>query len=244
MLLLISLTSILTIFGNFFTILAFWKESSLKEKPSDLFILSLSISDAGSGFMAISTLQLYLNVWISGKFGCQVYTFLASTFILTGRLAIACISADRLLLVSEPYPLYLKTQTKQRVIKKILILWGVCAISAATEMVLWDLVDVTGTQVEDIDYRVECRSLPRHTFWYNLLQICLMALCPLLFTEIASIRFFILLRRRYRITIGERYAICIKSRTTFCCYVKSVNFATRHLDNWCDNTCCSIVECN
>ena len=72
-----SVLILLTVAGNFGTIMAFWKVRSLREKPSDLLILSLSIANLGVGISLVFLIPLIaFGKWTWGKLICQLYVYL------------------------------------------------------------------------------------------------------------------------------------------------------------------------
>ena len=213
---LLAIMGLLTILGNLFTILAFGHEPSLKKKPGDLLILSLSVADFGTGFVLLGTLPLYLGVWPFGKIGCKIFTGLGDVFLAPGIFTITFISVDRYLLVSKPYTKYLKKQTRKRIFGMISIAWGIGLLNGVTEVILWDLIDVSGTNVEHIDYNVECRSVPKHNSIFTLLQLLLFVICPLLIIELLSVGFIIHLRRRLHGIISGEFSGMADSRASSC----------------------------
>ena len=104
-----AILSLLTIFANLGTILAFWQDQTLRDKPSDLLILSLSFVDFLQGLIVMPMI-IVASYLVLGEVGCQMSFLLGDIGIANSLLHLLAISVDRLLLISMEYPRYLKFQ--------------------------------------------------------------------------------------------------------------------------------------
>ncbi len=190
----------LTFLGNIGTIVAFWKVRGLREKPGDLFILSLSCVDVLMGLVHISSISAFgTGRWIWGKTGCQILAILANITVYGGLLSTLLICWDRYLLISMAYPKYVKLQSKRRVIKVIAAQWCYTIMTSFIEIMIWDTVKVSETLYK-FDYSQECRSRPKHNFIFQTLEFSRNIFLPLIVIEVYCVAFVVRLRRRLRRT--------------------------------------------
>ncbi|XP_072039227.1 D(5)-like dopamine receptor [Amphiura filiformis] len=185
-----------TLLGNAGTIVAFYKVRGLREKPSDLFILSLSCADLLMGCVITFTVPTYaLGYWAWGKTMCQLFATLANIAVIAGILNTLMICWDRYVLISKEYPKYVKIQSKRRVIGIITVVWVYSLITGFIEWVVWDVVKIPET-VYEFDFTRECRSPPKHNFVFQTQAFTRNVFLPLLGIEGLSVAFVVLLRRR------------------------------------------------
>ena len=124
---------LVNIIGNTGTIAAFVKIRSLREKPSDLLILNLSIADLGLGLMQLYFLPALLKVWPWGEAGCKLSHLLAITVVVCGIYTTVCTAMDIYLMISKECPVYMKMQTKTRMYFYIVVVWGCGFLNGAIE---------------------------------------------------------------------------------------------------------------
>ncbi|XP_072039228.1 histamine H3 receptor-like [Amphiura filiformis] len=185
-----------TLLGNAGTIVAFYKVRGLREKPSDLFILSLSCADLLMGCVITFTVPTYaLGYWAWGKTMCQLFAALANIAVIAGILNTLMICWDRYILISKEYPKYVKIQSQRRVIGTITVVWVYSLVTGFIEWVVWDVVKVPET-VYEFDFTRECRSPPKHNFVFQTQAFTRNVFLPLLGIEGLSVAFVVLLRRR------------------------------------------------
>ncbi len=193
-------TLMLLIIGcNLATIIAFWKERSLREKPSDLLILGLSTADLGDGVHLFLLAPAYITgLWPFGEFGCRILLFTGGIFIFVSLLILMCISIDRLLLVSLHYSVYLKFQTKARVRITLLACWIIGGIPAIVEMVIWDIAKRIEPAAKFINFENVCLSPPRRIDAFASVVFVVFVFMPVIIVLCLSVAFLIFLRRRLR----------------------------------------------
>ena len=188
-----------TLLGNIGTISAFWKMPGLREKPSNLLILCLSCADLGIGVVrTLDYPKIVLGYWPFRKLGCQVRALLSNVCVTIGILTVAMISLDRFLLVAQEYPMYLKTQSRTRVVCKIVAIWIYGIAIGFSEVIMWSYVTVPDEVNFDHNFTLECRSPVKHNAVASLTYYIIIIFLPLIVAEIFSILFVCLLRRKLR----------------------------------------------
>ena len=192
----------LIILGNSATIVAFWKLPSLRNKPSDLLILHLSITDLITGLFVIpifSPNYITPGHWPLGELGCR---FIAgppyNISIHTSLLLLLAISIDRFLLVSTKYPHYLKIQSKKHVNMEIACCWMISVLSILTEQATWDISKTLDVSAASVNFDVACLSPPRRMKSFSLTFFLILHFMPVMLVCGFSIAFLCLLRVRLR----------------------------------------------
>ena len=209
----------MTILGNTGTICAFIKERSLREKPSDLLILNLSVSDLGIGLfcMPFSISNLICDCWLTGEIGCRLWMTLSDVFVFSGVANLIVISLDRYLLVSLEYSSYLRLQTKRRIQRTIIACWTFPLFPSLLENSLWSYAKASPGAAH-YDFSYQCLSPPRDLFLVTLLIIIIGAVIPMLLLSYFSLTFLFLLRKRLknqrRIAAEFKSAPSFKDRST------------------------------
>ncbi len=191
------LLQLLIIICNTATIVAFWKERSLREKPSDLLILGLSTADLCDGIALFLLSPIYITgLWPFGEIGCQLLVIAGNTFIFVSLLILMCISVDRLLLVSLHYSNYLKYQTKTRVRITIIVCWIIGLTPATIEMAMWEAAKRIEPTTAFINFEYMCLSPPRRIHIFAFSFFLVFVILPVIIVLCLSIAFIIFLRRR------------------------------------------------
>ncbi|XP_030843895.1 histamine H3 receptor-like [Strongylocentrotus purpuratus] len=126
--LLLSIISIVTIIGNAFVITAFFVDQRIRDKPSNILILSLSITDVLIGLIILPGNMIYsaLDRWPFGEVACKVWLVLDYTLCMVSVWTVVLISLDRYWLVKKQL-MYASFQTSRRVIISLLCAWCACA---------------------------------------------------------------------------------------------------------------------
>ena len=156
-----SIISIVTIIGNIIIIIAFIKVRSLRRKPSNALILALSVTDLLFGiyeFVFKAVPYYFHNGNPFDQAGCIVKVAFLNLYPI-GNLLLVAISIDRVLLVSLPYPRYVKTLTFFRVRMIVLVCYSIGLVAAIIELSLWNFA-ITNCTAE-INFKIFCRSPPR-----------------------------------------------------------------------------------
>lgn len=201
-----SVVTLLVFVGNTGTIAAFWKVPALREKPSNLLILSLSCADLVCGVNLLMIMPYRITgYWPWGKIGCQINLLIINLFAITGIFTTLAISLDRYLLISRSYPKYMKLQSRKRVKITIFAIWLYSTSFGIAEIILWDIVEVKGVDETYFDYSKVCRSPPKHAFLPAAIYFLLNYFLPVTTIEVLSTGFIIKLRRKLKKThpVGE-----------------------------------------
>ena len=191
--------ALVTVIGNLLTIIAFWKEPRLRERPSDLLIPSLAWIDLGTGLIVLplqSPLYIVPGNWPIGEIGCKVLVVTSNFCLISSLLILIGISLDRFFLVSRDYPRYLKLQSGYRVHIYITFSFGISAATQVVELGLWDYVKKTNPIAAGIDYDRFCLSPARRNATFSLAFFFICFIVPVLIVGALSTGFLILLRRR------------------------------------------------
>ena len=194
----ISIVCFLTVFGNAGTIIAFLQVRGLREKPSDLLVLSLCITDFFTGLVALPLVSpLYIiGFWPIGERLCKFSVLFSSLVVNTSLFSLLAISIDRVLLVSLNYSTYLKLQSRRRVIGIILLSWVISFVSVSIEWGLWDYSKTINMIAANIPFEFLCLSPSRRIQAFSAAYFIIFILIPVILVGICSVLFLILLHRR------------------------------------------------
>ncbi|XP_022110073.1 alpha-2B adrenergic receptor-like isoform X2 [Acanthaster planci] len=195
---LLSVASLLTLVGNLGTLAAFWINRSLRQKPSNLFLVSLSAADflVGLVVLPLRALETALGYWPLGEEVCMIQTFFANIGVTVAIYIITAISIDRFLLVSKDYSRYLAIVSQKTVKGTIFFLWCSVILNSLLEMVLW----ATDALPPPIPVNFDFVCLPP----VKLNQAFLMAIficgffIPLSIMAVCSLGFMLHLRKRLK----------------------------------------------
>ena len=191
---------------NLGTILAFWKEPSLRDNPSELLILNLAFADLLTGTTVLPlTSPLYIapGVWPMGEIGCAIVMFFLNLSVSGSLFALTTISIDRFLLVYMEYRRYVKTMTRKRVHKVIAVGWMFTIFTIVIELSLWDKAKYIDETAKIINFRKVCLSPARRVEAFALSFFLTLFLLPVLVVCSLSLGFLHQLRLRL-LKIGEQ----------------------------------------
>ncbi|KAH7731954.1 CRE-GAR-1 protein [Aphelenchoides avenae] len=125
-----SLLSLETIIGNAMVIVAYQLERSISKQVSNLYILSLAVSDLVIGIEGIPLFTVYVingDSWPLGPVACDTWLFLDYTLCLVSILTVLLITMDRYLSVCHTAR-YLKWQTPGKTKVFIFFSWVIPAL--------------------------------------------------------------------------------------------------------------------
>ena len=193
--LLLLLLVIITVVGNVLTISAFVSNVLLRQKPSNLLLLSLSCCDliVGATGLPVAAIHTGLGYWPLGKVMCVITAFFSVIGVSAGMYTVTAISLDRYFLVSRDYPAYLKLQSSRNVKLTIGASWTIAILISSVEVILWLSRDYS-----TVDYSRECLSPVRSDPRFVIVIFLLLFVIPFLVMLISTLRFSVLLRRRLR----------------------------------------------
>ncbi len=189
----------ITSLGNLVTIIAFVREPSLRRRPSELLILSLSCADLGTGLIALplySPAFILPGHWPLGEIGCQIQVFFFDLTVHASLLTLLSISADRFCLVYLEYPKYLKVTSRRVIRALILASWIVAFLTGVLEMSLWNVAKTLDLTASLIDHSKHCLSPPRRMRAYSLTLFIVLYFTPILLMSTLSTAFLYFLYRR------------------------------------------------
>ena len=193
--------SIISIFGNLMTVIAFLNLRSLRtNNPSNLFIFALAITNLSYG--------IYMFIYYGvpgalnlghpyGENGCMLTVVLESSFNF-GNLLLIAISLDRLLLVSLKYNTYVKFQTARRVKVAIGICFTIAFTNALIEIGLWKYAKGHNKVAAAINFDTYCLFPPRRLKAFGLYISFGFTVLPLFLVGSLSTAFFFLLSKKIR----------------------------------------------
>ncbi|XP_038067182.1 muscarinic acetylcholine receptor DM1-like [Patiria miniata] len=198
---LLLLLVIVTLAGNIMTISAFISNVLLKQKPSNLLLLSLSCCDlvVGATGLPVAAIHTGLGYWPLGKAACVTFAFFSVVGVSAGMYTVTAVSLDRYFLVSREYPAYLKLQSSRNVKLTIAAAWTVALLIGSCEAILWLVGDYSS-----VDYSRECLSPVRSDPRFILVIFILLFVIPFFVILVSTLRFSMLLRRRLRKRKGPR----------------------------------------
>ncbi len=201
----IILIAVVAVIGNLLTIVAFVKESKLREKPSDFLILALACVDFFTGLFVLPLLSpLFVTPghWPLGENGCRVLVT-SSVWIITASLFLLIfISLDRFLLVYLDYSRYLNMQTKRVIYLFIALSFGIAIVAATLEQSMWYYGKSIDERGANINYDQVCLSPPRRVAAFSSAFFVLFYFVPVMIVCGLSIAFLGLLRRRIKNKVG------------------------------------------
>ncbi|XP_072046840.1 adenosine receptor A2a-like [Amphiura filiformis] len=159
-----------TIVGNGLILFAFFQERSLRDNPSNNFIIALSLNDLFYGvinFIFIGIPYTFIDGYPYGEIGCMMYASLNHIFVV-GNLLLLAISVDRVLLVAIKYPRYPKFQTSSRVGIAIAMCCITGLLLAIGELSLWNYAKKVDHIAAVLNYKQYCLSPPRRLREFGL----------------------------------------------------------------------------
>ena len=194
-------------FGNMGTIFAFWKLPSLREKPSELLILSLSCADLITGMIVIplfSPVYVTPGNWPFKEVTCRIFIFFMDLAVHASLFSLCMISMDRFLLVYKEYPQYVKIQSHLRIKTSLAIGWTFSLITGLIEFFMWDVAKTLDETALLIDYTKHCLSPPRRMRSFALPFFLTLYFFPVVLVCSLSASIFYRLHQRLNTSWGMR----------------------------------------
>ncbi|XP_038069313.1 alpha-2A adrenergic receptor-like [Patiria miniata] len=206
---LLAILSVVTLAGNIGTIWAFQSNILLRQKPSNLLILSLSCCDlvVGATGLPVASIHTGLGYWPLGKPVCIIAAFCSVIGVSAAMYTVMAIALDRWLLVSSEYSTYLRIQSSRNVKLQIAGAWGAAILISSIETILW----ISGVNDDAIEYTTECRSPVRKDPLFVFIIFVLLFAVPFSVMVLSTGRFVFLLRRRLRRQRARAPSASVKS---------------------------------
>ncbi len=195
------LLSAITSLANLGTIVAFVKVKSLREKPSNLLILSLAVVDFFQGLIVIpyNMSNFVFGRWIFGEVGCKLYVAMGYQTVVIGLYTLCLISLDRLLLVKLPYPTYMKhVQRKPRILLVIIACWVVSFLPVCIDLVFWDKAKSLSDVAARINFDYECLAPTRWIPEISSAFLLMFLFTPVFLVAVFSLTFLYALHLRLK----------------------------------------------
>ena len=200
-LILIPTLSFIAFLGNLLTIIAFWKETKLREKPSDALILALACIDFVTGLIVLplnGPLYITPGHWPLEEIGCRILISSAVAVQTISLFLLIGISLDRYLLVSLEYSKYVKLQSKRRIKGYIVITLAISIIAIFIEQAMWNYGKTINEVAAGINFNRVCLSPIRRVATFSTFYFLLFFFLPVVMVCGLSIAFLMLLRRRIK----------------------------------------------
>ena len=168
---------LVTVVGNFFVILSFYRDQRINMKIANWYIVNLSVADFTVGLvsMTVNLIWLYTDDWPFGEISCKLFLLVDYTVTNVSVCTIILISLDRYWLLTKKldYPKY-QTKTKSKVF--IIFTWLFCFVFFGILTFAW--IPITGF-AEEIEYDWNCELEPTYNFEFQLFMIALFFIFPL-----------------------------------------------------------------
>jgi muscarinic acetylcholine receptor M3 len=151
-----ALLSLETIIGNAMVVLAYRLERSISKQASNLYILSLAISDLIIGIEGFPLFTVYVingDRWPLGSIACDTWLFLDYTLCLVSILTVLLITADRYLSVCHTAK-YLKWQSPAKIKWLIFFSWIIPAVVFGAMIYGWSFL--SGQSTSETHSNGEC----------------------------------------------------------------------------------------
>lgn len=193
--------SVLMMLGNIAVITAFVKVPGLREKPSDLLILNLSVTDLIQGVILLVFLTpLYVSEfwWHYGEFGCKMLIAIGDFNAGASLFTLCAISLDRVLLVAMEYPRYMKLTSRFRIMLTILISWISALVPMSLEIGLWEKAKEINLIASLINFDYLCLSPSRRIQAFSSFFFFFFVFTPVIIVTTLSLVFMYFLHQRLK----------------------------------------------
>ena len=192
------LIAVVAAVGNSLVCFAILVNKSLRNNPTNLFLLSLAVSDLLTATLAmpfdIEALFLY-SVWRHGKIMCVTFLTVYLITVPTSILTLLAVSVDRYKSLSDPLARFRREQfmTKRKALIVISVLWLYCIIWALLPLMGWPF-RIRGRPV--ITYQGIC-TVPFSKLYTTLVNF-LTFLVPLIITCVFYIMIYFIALKHHR----------------------------------------------
>ena len=195
------LIAAVAVIGNLLVCFAILANKSLRSKPTNLFLLSLAMSDFLTSAIAmpfdIESLLLQ-GGWKHGAVMCLAFLTAYLITVPTSILTLLTISVDRYLNLRDPLRHFRRTQfmTKRKALILIVLIWLYCIIFAFLPILGWPFIKrSTKNELE--------QCLISYSVLYNILSNFLNFVLPLVTTCVFNIMMYCIARKRNDISLNR-----------------------------------------
>ena len=195
------LIAAVAVIGNLLVCFAILANKKLRSKPTNLFLLSLAVSDFLTSVIAmpfdIESLILQ-GGWKHGAVMCLAFLTAYLITVPTSILTLLTISVDRYLNLRDPLRHFRRTQfmTKRKALILIVLIWLYCIIFAFLPVLGWPFIKrSTKNELE--------QCLISYSVLYNILSNFLNFVLPLVTTCVFNIMMFCIARKHNDISLNR-----------------------------------------
>lgn len=186
---------------NIGTVAAFWSDTKVRAKASDLIILALAIADSYICLvvMPLDIAEKAIGRWFLGETGCRIKFIFEPGCVTAGINLIVILSWDRYLMLAKDYSVYMKIQQKPMILKLIAVAWVYALIPGIVENATWTYLNDLPKQQGGMpapDYNVMCVPPSAHSPKYQLIFVLLLRIIPISLVLTFGVLFLVRLRRR------------------------------------------------
>ena len=168
-----------TIIGNLFVMVAFYRDRRINSKIANWYIVNLSVADFIVGLISLPLTFCWMihpwEYWPFGEIICKIYLFIDYVATLVPALTIICISLDRYWLLTKKLD-YPKVATKKKAAVFIVSIWTLCISVYGVLTFAW--IPITGFE-EVIEYEWNCELEATYNFECQVVIIVLFFFGPL-----------------------------------------------------------------
>ncbi|XP_071503696.1 5-hydroxytryptamine receptor 1B-like [Diadema antillarum] len=193
--------AVVTIIGNVFVMIAFWKDHRIHNRVANLLILNLAISDflVGLLIMPVNLTWIIWNeilggsYWLLGETFCKCWVVIDNTVVMVSVCTIILISLDRYWLLTKKLR-YEHFQTRKRVLVSITVLWVVNGAVYTLLTFGWTLM----TGESEVDYTKECELELSYNVYATTVVLFVEFIIPLSIIVCLNIIVYVKIRKRAR----------------------------------------------
>ena len=188
---------LITIFGNILVIVSYVSDTKIRSKPSNLFLLNLSLADliVGAVSLSVNCAWWVTDIWPLGETPCKLYIVADCIVVYVSVLMVTGISFDRMVMITNPIK-YRSLETSSNLrniyIGFLVITWTVAAMFYVIITFMW--AKMTGIYV--IDYKTDCEAEYITNFPFGITLICIEFVIPLLLLVCSNIVIYWNIRER------------------------------------------------
>ncbi|XP_030844206.1 muscarinic acetylcholine receptor M3-like [Strongylocentrotus purpuratus] len=191
-----------TVIGNVFVVVAFFRDARIRSTAANFFILNLAITDlsVGTVVMTMNLADIIKDHWPFGETFCKLWSTFEFTLTLMSTITMLLISWDRycLLTMGIGYKTY---QTQKRIGAVLSFFWMACLVFYGTLAFGWK--GLFGKGKSTIDYSTQCEmeflTNVNATVVVNVIEFVI----PFTLLLILNVLVYIRIRRRSVGVIGD-----------------------------------------
>ena len=189
------LIAVVAAVGNFLVCFAILANRQLRSNPTNLFLLSLAISDLLTATLAMPFEVEFLflqGFWKHGKIMCITYITAYLITVPTSIFALLAISVDRFMSLKDPLRRFRRSQflTRSRALIIISIIW--------IYSIIWALLPIMGWRIKGLEPIYQGFCMVPFALVYNITTSFINFTVPLLLTCVFFILAFVIACTHHR----------------------------------------------